>query len=148
VAAPWPLLDTVLQALTVLRQQLYLLGGFDTATGEGKGINQIWEFTPSPAPGYRKPTVLPVLLGYIPTTNHRTLIYTVAAAILRLVALTDRQLLVITRANTIGTIPPYRGRQERRGRLLLQQDVCLGCGQNRPNPQRSGHLQSVAIPGH
>ena len=61
---------------TVFQNKLYILGGFDTSRAEGKAINQIWEFTPSPAAWVQKPTVLPVPLGYIPTTTIGSLIYT------------------------------------------------------------------------
>ena len=60
----------------MFQNKLYILGGFDTVTGGGQGINQIWEFTPSPAGWVQKPTVLPVPLGYIPTTTIGSLIYT------------------------------------------------------------------------
>jgi hypothetical protein len=55
----------------VFQNKLYILGGFDTVTGGGQGINQIWEFTPSPAAWVQKPTNLPVPLGYIPYHDHR-----------------------------------------------------------------------------
>ena len=79
VAAPWPAAwDTVLPGgFTVFNNKLYILGGFDTITSGGQGTNQIWEFTPMPGgPWVQKPTVLPVPLGYIPTTTIGSLIYT------------------------------------------------------------------------
>ena len=78
VAAPWPAAGTTVipGGFTVFQNKLYILGGFDTVTGGGQGINQIWEFTPSPAGWVQKPTVLPVPLGYIPTTTIGSLIYT------------------------------------------------------------------------
>ena len=78
VAAPWPAAGTTVipGGFTVFQNKLYILGGFDTVTGGGQGINQIWEFTPSPAAWVQKPTVLPVPLGYIPTTTIGSLIYT------------------------------------------------------------------------
>ena len=49
VAAPWPAAGTTVLpgGFTVFQNKLYILGGFDTVTGGGQGINQIWEFTPS-----------------------------------------------------------------------------------------------------
>src|SRR6267142_7036466 len=77
VAAPWPGgLSMVLPGgFTVLNNKLYILGGFDTVTGGGQGTNQIWEFTP-PTTWVQKAAVLPVPLGYIPTTTIGSLIYT------------------------------------------------------------------------
>jgi len=77
VAAPWPGgLGMVLPGgFTVFNNKLYILGGFDTITGGGQGTNQIWEFTP-PTTWVQKTAVLPVPLGYLPTTTIGTLIYT------------------------------------------------------------------------
>src|SRR6266542_3326735 len=77
VAAPWPGgLGMVLPGgFTVFNNKLFILGGFDTITGVGQGTNQIWEFTP-PTTWVQKAAVLPVPLGYIPTTTIGSLIYT------------------------------------------------------------------------
>ena len=78
VAAPWPGAQgtTLPGGFTVFQNKLYILGGFDTITNGGQGTNQIWEFTPSPAAWVQKNAVLPVPLGYIPTTTIGTLIFT------------------------------------------------------------------------
>jgi len=59
---------------TVFNNTLVTLGGFDIPNGVG--TNQIWQFTPSPAGWVQKAAVLPVPLGYIPTTTIGSLIYT------------------------------------------------------------------------
>src|SRR4029453_2957702 len=70
VPAPWPPggQSILPGGFSVFNNKLYLLGGFDTVTGGGQGINQIWEFTPSPAGWGQKPTNLPLPPGYNPTT--------------------------------------------------------------------------------
>ena len=67
--------------------KLFILGGFDIPNGVG--IDQIWEFTPSPAGWVQKSAVLPVPLGYIPTTTIGSLIYTGGGADITGGALTD-----------------------------------------------------------
>src|SRR5437899_2710282 len=116
VAAPWPAAGTTVLpgGFTVLSNKLYILGGFDTPTNGGQGTNQIWEFTPSPAAWVQKPTVLPVPLGYIPTTTIGTLIYTGGGSDITAGALTDTTNSFVYNpvANTIGTIatiPPATG---------------------------------------
>ena len=51
--------------------------------------DQIWEFTPNPAGWVQKSAVLPVPLGYIPTTTIGSLIYTGGGARYHRGALTD-----------------------------------------------------------
>src|SRR5207249_5043751 len=77
VAAPCPcgLVMVLPGGFTVFNNKLYILGGFDTITGGGQGTNQIWEFTP-PTTWVQRAAVLPVPLGYIPTTTIGSLIYT------------------------------------------------------------------------
>ena len=91
VAAPWPaVMGMVLPGgFTVFNNKLYILGGFDTITNGGQATNQIWEFTPSPAAWVQKNTVLPVPLGYIPTTTIGSLIYTGGGTDITAGALTD-----------------------------------------------------------
>ena len=72
---------------TAFNNKLYILGGFDIPNGIG--TNQIWEFTPSPAGWVQKSTVLPVPLGYIPTTTIGSLIYTGGGADITGGTLTD-----------------------------------------------------------
>ena len=79
VAAPWPpapwgLLCPV--ASRVFNNKLYHSGRLRHYHERGQGTNQIWEFTPSPAAWVQKAAVLPVPLGYIPTTTIGSLIYT------------------------------------------------------------------------
>src|SRR5436189_1494920 len=70
---PWDA-GTLPGGFTVFNNKLYTLGGFDIPNGSG--IDQIWEFTPNPAGWVQKTAVLPVPLGYIPTTTIGNLIYT------------------------------------------------------------------------
>ena len=72
---------------TVFNNKLYTLGGFDIVNGVG--INQIWEFTPDPAGWVQKSAVLPVPLGYLPTTTIGSLIYTGGGADITGGVLTD-----------------------------------------------------------
>jgi plastocyanin len=58
----------------IFGNHLFTLGGFDILNGVG--INQIWEFTPSPAGWVQKGATLPVPLGYIPATTIGNFIYT------------------------------------------------------------------------
>ena len=122
VAAPWPAAGTTVipGGFTVFQNKLYILGGFDTVTGGGQGINQIWEFTPSPAGcGYRSPLFcLFRWVTYRPRPSAASSIR-VEAAILRLAFLPIRPTpLFMTRWRIRSArLPPYRGRQERRGRL-------------------------------
>ena len=76
IAAPWPqgTVNVVPGGFTIFQNKLYILGGFDIPGGIS--TNQIWEFTPGTNAWVQKATVLPVALGYIPTTTIGTLIYT------------------------------------------------------------------------
>src|SRR5438876_11985883 len=58
---------------SVFNNKLYILGGFNINVSMD---DRIWEFTPSPAGWVQKTAVLPVPLGYIPTTTIGNLIYT------------------------------------------------------------------------
>src|SRR5206468_7406096 len=139
VAAPWPAAGTTVLpgGFTVLSNKLYLLGGFDTATGGGQGINQIWEFTPSPAAWVQKPTVLPVPLGYIPTTTIGSLIYTGGGSDITAGLLTDttNSFVYNPAANTIGTIAAIpRPTGETRALNFCNKMYVLGGGRTAPNP--------------
>jgi len=109
VAAPWPGgLGMVLPGgFTVFNNKLYILGGFDTITNAGQGTNQIWEFTP-PTTWVQKAAVLPVPLGYLPTTTIGSLIYTGGGSDITAGALTDttNSFVYNPMADTIGTIAP------------------------------------------
>jgi hypothetical protein len=75
VPSPWPRgADGYLPGgFTVLQNKLYILGGFFPAVG---ALDQIWEFTPTTNVWTHKSAVLPVQLGFIPTTTVGSLIYT------------------------------------------------------------------------
>ena len=108
VPSNWPPGDagTLPGGFTVLNNKLYILGGFDIPNGVG--TNQIWEFTPNPAGWVQKSTVLPVPLGYIPTTTIGSLIYTGGGADITGGALTDttNSFVYDPVANSINTIAP------------------------------------------
>src|SRR5438552_7383358 len=139
VAAPWPAAGTTVipGGFTVFQNKLYILGGFDTVTGGGQGINQIWEFTPSPAAWVQKPTVLPVPLGYIPTTTIGTLIYTGGGSDITAGVLTDttnsfKYDPVADSITTIASIPRATG--ETRALSFNGQMLVMGGGRTAPNP--------------
>jgi N-acetylneuraminic acid mutarotase len=73
----------------VFNNTLVALGGFDIPNGVG--IDQIWQFTPSPAAWVQKNSHLPAPLGYIPTTTIGSLIYTGGGADITGGTLTDTQ---------------------------------------------------------
>ena len=139
VAAPWPAAGTTVipGGFTVFQNKLYILGGFDTVTGGGQGINQIWEFTPSPAAWVQKPTVLPVPLGYIPTTTIGSLIYTGGGSDITAGLLTDTTNSFVYNpvANTIGTIAAIpRATGETRALNFNGKMLVMGGGRTAPNP--------------
>jgi len=139
VAAPWPAAGTTVipGGFTVFQNKLYILGGFDTVTGGGQGINQIWEFTPSPAAWVQKPTNLPVPLGYIPTTTIGSLIYTGGGSDITAGLLTDTTNSFVYNpvANTIGTIAAIpRATGETRALNYNGKMLVMGGGRTAPNP--------------
>jgi N-acetylneuraminic acid mutarotase len=139
VAAPWPGgLGMVLPGgFTVFNNKLYILGGFDTVTNGGQGTNQIWEFTPSPAAWVQKPTVLPVPLGYIPTTTIGSLIYTGGGSDITAGVLTDTTNSFVYNpvANTISTIATIpRATAETRALNFCNNMYVMGGGRTAPNP--------------
>jgi hypothetical protein len=139
VAAPWPGANGMVLpgGFTVLNNKLYILGGFDTVTNGGQGTNQIWEFTPSPAAWVQKPTVLPVPLGYIPTTTIGSLIYTGGGSDITAGVLTDTTNSFVYNpvANTISTIAPIpRATGETRALNFNGKMVVMGGGRTAPNP--------------
>ena len=146
VAAPWPAVQGMVLpgGFTVFNNKLYILGGFDTITNGGQGINQIWEFTPSPAAWVQKPTVLPVPLGYIPTTTIGSLIYTGGGSDITAGALTDTTNSFVYNpvANTIGTITAIpRATGETRALNFNGKMLVHGRRQNPTQPiERSGCL--------
>jgi plastocyanin len=138
VAAPWPGgLGMVLPGgFTVLNNKLYILGGFDNVTGGGQGTNQIWEFT-LPTTWVQKPTVLPVPLGYIPTTTIGSLIYTGGGSDITAGVVTDTTNSFVYNpvANTIGTIAAIpRATGETRALSFNGKMLVMGGGRTAPNP--------------
>ena len=149
VAAPWPAAGTTVLpgGFTVFQNKLYILGGFDTVTGGGQGINQIWEFTPSPAAWVQKPTVLPVPLGYIPTTTIGSLIYTGGGSDITAGLLTDTTNSFVYNpvANTIGTIAPIpRATGETRALNFNGKMLVMGGGRTAPNPSNEVDIYDPA----
>ena len=139
VAAPWPGgLGMVLPGgFTVFNNNLYILGGFDTITNGGQGTNQIWEFTPSTTAWVQKAAVLPVPLGYIPTTTIGSLIYTGGGSDITAGALTDTTNSfvynpVADSISTIASIPRATG--ETRALNFNGQMLVMGGGRTAPNP--------------
>src|SRR5205814_5216663 len=90
---------------TVFSNTLITVGGFDIPNGVG--TNQIWQFTPSPAGWVQKSAVLPVPLGYLPTTTIGSLIYTGGGADITGGALTDTNNAFVydAVADSISTLP-------------------------------------------
>ena len=89
VSGNWPPGDSSILpgGFTVFNNTLVILGGYDIPNGIG--IDQIWQFTPSPAGWVQKSATLPVPLGYLPTTTIGSLIYTGGGADITGGALTD-----------------------------------------------------------
>jgi plastocyanin/N-acetylneuraminic acid mutarotase len=145
VAAPWPAAGTTVLpgGFTVFQNKLYILGGFDTVTNGGQGIDQIWEFTPSPAGWVQKPTVLPVPLGYIPTTTIGSLIYTGGGSDIMGTTLTDTTNSFVYNpvANTIGTIAAIpRATGETRALNFNGLMLVMGGGRTSPNPSNEVNI--------
>src|SRR5207302_269091 len=90
---------------TVFSNTLITVGGFDIPNGVG--TNQIWQFTPSPAGWVQKSAVLPVPLGYLPTTTIGSLIYTGGGADITGGVLTDTNNAFVydAVADSISTLP-------------------------------------------
>jgi len=97
--------DTLPGGFTVFNNTLITVGGFDI--GNGVGTNQIWQFTPSPAGWVQKSAVLPVPLGYLPTTTIGSLIYTGGGADITGGILTDTNNAFVYDpvADSISTLP-------------------------------------------
>src|SRR5436309_9815652 len=148
VAAPWPGgLGMVLPGgFTVFNNKLYILGGFDTITGGGQGTNQIWEFTP-PTTWVQKASVLPVPLGYIPTTTIGSLIYTGGGSDITAGVLTDTTNSFVYNpvANTIGPIAAIpRATGETRALNFNGLMLVMGGGRTAPNPS---NIVNIYNPG-
>ena len=139
VAAPWPggLAMVLPGGFTVFNNKLYILGGFDTITGGGQGTSQIWEFTP-PSMWQQKGAVLPVPLGYIPTTTIGSLIYTGGGSDITAGLLTDTTNSFVYDpglADSISTIAPIpRATGETRALNFNGLMLVMGGGRTAPNP--------------
>jgi hypothetical protein len=138
VAAPWPpgAQNTLPGGFSVFNNKLYILGGFDVITNGGQGTNQIWEFTP-PTTWVQKSAVLPVPLGYIPTTTIGSLIYTGGGSDITGGLLTDttnsfKYDPVADSITTIASIPRATG--ETRALNFNGQMLVMGGGRTPPNP--------------
>ena len=149
VAAPWPAAGTTVLpgGFTVFHNKLYILGGFDTVTGGGQGTNQIWEFTPSPAAWVQKPTVLPVPLGYIPTTTIGSLIYTGGGSDITGGVLTDttnsfKYNPVADSISAIASMPRATG--ETRALNFNGLMLVMGGGRTAPNPSNEVNIYNPA----
>jgi|KBSMisStaDraftv2_1062788.scaffolds.fasta_scaffold08158_1 hypothetical protein len=119
----------------VFSNQLFTLGGFDILNGVG--IDPIWQFTPSPAGWVQKNTVLPVPLGYIPTTTIGGLIYTGGGSDITAGTLTDttNSFKYDPVADSISTIAPIpRATGETRALNFNGQMYVMGGGRVAPNP--------------
>jgi plastocyanin len=158
VNASWPGAGTTVipGGFTVFNNKLYMLGGFDTVTNGGQGINEIWEFTPSPAGWVQKNAVLPVPLGYVPATTIGSLIYTAGGSDITAGTLTDttNSFMYDPVADTIGTIAAIpRATGETRGLNFNGRMYVLGGGRTAPNPSNEvdiydpgANMWSVGVP--
>jgi len=119
---------------SVFNNTLVTLGGFDIPNGVG--IDQIWQFTPNPAGWVQKNAVLPVPLGYLPTTTISSLIYTGGGADITGGTLTDTTNSfvydpVADSIDTIAAIP--RPTSNTRAVNFCNQMYVLGGGFNTPS---------------
>jgi hypothetical protein len=137
IAAPWPqgTVNVVPGGFTIFQNKLYILGGFDIPGGVS--TNQIWEFTPTTNVWVQKATVLPVALGYIPTTTIGTLIYTGGGASITGGLITDDADSfvynpVADSISTIVNIPRPTG--ETRALNVNNTMWVMGGGRTLPNP--------------
>jgi hypothetical protein len=136
VASNWPPGDTGILpgGFSVFNNTLVILGGFDIPNGVG--TNQIWQFTPSPAGWVQKSAVLPVPLGYLPTTTIGSLIYTGGGADITGGALTDttNSFVYDPAADSISTIADIpRATSNTRAVNFCNQMYVLGGAFNAPS---------------
>ena len=127
--------STVPGGFAVFSNQLFTLGGFDILNGVG--INQSWQFTPSPAGWVQKGATLPVPLGYIPATTIGSFIYTGGGSDITGGVLTDttNSFKYDPVANSISTIAPIpRATGETRGLNFNGLMYVMGGGRVAPNP--------------
>ena len=138
VVAPWPgdaNGTTLPGGFSVFNNKLYILGGFDIAAGSA--TNQIWEFTPTTNVWVQKAAVLPVPLGYLPTTTIGSLIYTGGGSDITAGVLTDTTNSFVYNpvADTISTIASIpRATGETRALNFNGLMLVMGGGRTAPNP--------------
>jgi N-acetylneuraminic acid mutarotase len=138
VTSPWPGNNagtTLPGGFTAFQNKLYLLGGFNIPGGNA--ITDIWEFTPTTNVWVLKNAVLPVPLGYIPTTTIGSLIYTGGGSDITGGVLTDttNSFKYDPVADSISTIAPIpRATGETRGLNFNGQMYVMGGGRVAPNP--------------
>jgi N-acetylneuraminic acid mutarotase len=119
----------------VFNNKLFILGGFNIPGGNA--ITDIWEFDPSTNAWVQKSAVLPVPLGYIPTTTIGSFIYTGGGSDITGGVLTDttnsfKYDPVTDVISTIPTIPRATG--ETRALNFNGQMYVMGGGRTAPNP--------------
>jgi Kelch motif len=138
IGDPWPpgaATTTLPGGFTVANNKLYILGGFDIPGGNA--ITDIWEFDPSTNAWVQKGAVLPVPLGYIPTTTIAGLIYTGGGSDITGGLLTDttNSFKYDPVADVISTIAPIpRATGETRALNFCNLMYVMGGGRVAPNP--------------
>ena len=138
IGDPWPpgaTTTTLPGGFSVFNNKLYILGGFNIPGGNA--ITDIWEFDPSTNAWVQKNAVLPVPLGYIPTTTIAGLIYTGGGSDITGGLLTDttNSFKYDPVADSISTIAPIpRATGETRALNFNDQMYVMGGGRTAPNP--------------
>jgi N-acetylneuraminic acid mutarotase len=138
VASPWPGDGdgvTLPGGFSVFNNKLYTLGGFHIQTAMD---NRIFEFTPTTNAWVQKAAVLPVPLGYIPTTTIGNFIYTGGGSAFDPTAIlidTNNAFRYDPVADSITTIPTIpRATAETRALNFCNQMYVMGGGRTAPNP--------------
>jgi hypothetical protein len=137
VAAPWPGdADgiTLPGGFTVYNNKLYILGGFQISTAM---TDKIWEFTPGTNTWVQKASILPVQLGYIPTTTIGNKIYTAGGSNWDGTTIHDNTNAFVFDpvADTISTIASIpRATAETRALNVFGLMWVMGGGRDAPNP--------------
>jgi plastocyanin/N-acetylneuraminic acid mutarotase len=138
IASPWPGNGdgvTLPGGFSVFNNKLYTLGGFHIQTAMD---NRIFEFTPTTNAWVQKNAVLPVPLGYIPTTTIGNFIYTGGGS-----AFDPTVILIDSNnafkydpvADSITTIPNIpRATAETRALNFNGNMLVMGGGRTAPNP--------------
>jgi hypothetical protein len=137
VATTWPpgASNILPGGFSVFSNKLYVLGGFNVNVGMD---DRIWEFTP-PSTWVQKTALLPVQLGYIPTTTIGSLIYTGGGSTWDGTTIHDstNSFVYDPVADTIGTIATIpRATAETRALTFKNppQMWVMGGGRDAPNP--------------